>query len=57
MWLIAAVCTAMIGHTIHHSFWWSVVDFLFWPVAWCKWLICHEVNISIIKQTFDFFSK
>lgn len=55
IYLIIAVCTAMIGHTIHHSIGWSIVDFFFWPIAWAKWLICHEVSMSIIKQTFSFF--
>lgn len=52
---VACFCTAMIGHTIHHSLFWSVVDFFFAPFAWGKWLICHEVTMSIIKQTFAFF--
>ncbi len=53
--LLCALCTAMIGHTIHHSVFWAIVDFLFWPLAWCKWLVCHEVNLTIVRQTFSFF--
>lgn len=55
IWLILAVCTAMVGHTIHHSLFWSIVDFIFYPVAWAKWLICHQVNLTVIKATFSFF--
>jgi hypothetical protein len=53
-WLFA-IATAIIGHEIHGSIFWSIVDFLFWPFAWIKWLVCSEVNISIIKNAFSFF--
>ena len=49
--------TAMIGYTIHKSFGWAIMDFIFAPIAWCKWLIMQEVNMSIIKETFNFFLK
>lgn len=52
---LVMIVTAMIGHTIHHSLFWAIIDFLFAPIAWAKWLICHEVNLTIIKHTFDFF--
>jgi hypothetical protein len=55
--LIVSIGTAMIGYTIHHSVFWSVVDFFFWPFAWIKWLVCQEVNMTIIRQTFEFLSK
>ncbi len=57
VYLFLALATAMIGHTIHHSFFWSIMDFCFWPIAWCKWLICQEVSLSIIKETFSFFLR
>lgn len=50
-----SLATAIIGHAIHHSVFWSIVDFLFSPIAWLKWLICHEVNLTIIRKAFDFF--
>ena len=53
--LFLALAAAMIGHTIHHSLFWSVVDFVFWPIAGCKWLICQEASLSIIKAAFGFF--
>jgi hypothetical protein len=55
--LLIGLVTAMIGHTIHSSTFWSIMDFFFWPFAWIKWLIFQEVNLSIIKQTFTFFFK
>ena len=57
VYLCLALASAMIGHTIHHSLFWSVVDFVFWPIAWCKWLICQQVNLSIIRATFGFFLR
>lgn len=47
--------TAMVGYQIHGSVFWSVMDFIFWPIVWCKWFIYHEVSVSIIKQAFSFF--
>ena len=55
--LILCVITAMIGYHIHGSFFWAIMDFIFTPVAWIKWLICQEVNITIIHNTFSFFLK
>jgi len=52
---VIAFCTAMIGYTIHNSIFWSIMDFFFAPFAWMKWLIMHQVNITIIKETFSFF--
>jgi hypothetical protein len=52
---IACVLTAMIGYTIHGSLFWSIVDFFFAPFAWIKWLVCQEVTLSIIKETFTWF--
>ena len=57
IYFLIGIATAMIGHTIHHSLFWSIMDFLFTPFAWAKWLICQEVTLTIIKHTFDFFLK
>ena len=53
--LACLTCTAMVGHTIHGSIGWAIIDFFFAPIAWIKWLLCHQVNLSIIKATFAFF--
>jgi hypothetical protein len=53
--VIISILTAMIGYTIHHSLFWSIIDFIFWPIAWLKWLICHEVTLTIIQKTFSWF--
>lgn len=55
--LVLGTATAMIGYRIHSSIFWAVVDFFFYPLAWIKWLVMHQVNLSIIKETFAFFLK
>lgn len=55
--LIAGVCTAMTGYTIHHGWFWTTCDFFFWPLAIIKWLVFHEVNFTILKQTFGFLGN
>lgn len=54
-WFLFHVATAMIGHHIHGGFWWTLFDWIFAPFVLVKWLICHDVNITIIKETFNFF--
>jgi hypothetical protein len=55
IYIIVCTGTAMVGYSIHHSVGWAIIDWLFWPVAWVKWLVCHEVSLSLIKSTFSFF--
>jgi len=57
LYLIAAICTAIIGKQIHGSIFWAIIDFFFMPIVWIKWLIYQEVNLTIIKLAFDFFLK
>lgn len=57
LYLIFSVCTAMIGYNIHKSIFWSIIDFIFTPLVWVKWLFCHEVTLKIIKETFSWFLK
>lgn len=49
--------TGLIGYEIHGSGFWAFMDFLLAPIAWVKWIILHEVNISIIKAAFSWFLK
>jgi|TARA_B110000967_G_C18589689_1_gene413807 hypothetical protein len=53
--ILFAVPTALIGHHIHGSLFWAFIDLLFWPLVWIKWLIYHEVTVTIIKETFSWF--
>ncbi len=54
-YLVFSLSTAVIGHKIHGSAFWAVVDFLFPIIVWLKWLICQEVTLSVIKSAFAFF--
>ncbi len=56
-YLIVGVLTAIIAKQINNSIFWVVVDLFFWPFAWIKWLICHDVNLTIIKAAFAWFLK
>jgi hypothetical protein len=53
--LAFALATAIIGNNIHGSVFWSIVDFILPPFAWVKWVLCKEVNLTIIKNSFDWF--
>ncbi len=53
--LVGSVLTTIIGQSIHGSFIWGVIDFIFWPLVWAKWLICKDVNMEIIKEAFSWF--
>ena len=55
--IIFAIPTAFIGHNIHGSLFWAIIDMIFWPLAWVKWFLYHEVTLSIIKETFSWFLK
>jgi hypothetical protein len=57
IYTLICLATAMIGHTIHGSLFWAVLDFIFMPLTWCKWLICQQVTLTIIKKTFSFFMQ
>jgi len=55
-----AIClgSSMIGYQINVTagsscpFVWAVIDFFMWPLAWFKWLVCQQVNVTLVKQTF-----
>jgi hypothetical protein len=54
---ICAIVTGIIGYHINDSLFWAVIDFLFWPFVWAKWLICQNVNMTIIRGALSFFFK
>lgn len=57
LYVVVSTATAMIGYNIHHNWFYSILDFIFTPIAWIWWLINHDVNLTIIKDTFSFFFK
>jgi hypothetical protein len=55
IYLIFSFITSMIGYTIHSSIFWSIMDFLFTPLAWIKWIFYHEITLTVINKTFNWF--
>lgn len=55
LYIIVSILTSMVGYTIHHSIFWSIMDFLFTPIAWIKWIIFHEVTLNVLKDSFAWF--
>lgn len=55
LYVLFALFTAVVGHRIHGSAFWAVMDFIFSALAWLKWFICGEVNLTIIKGAFAGF--
>jgi hypothetical protein len=61
--IIVTFGTSFLGYSINQKaeswcpFIWSIIDGVFWPLAWLKWLICHQVNLSVVKEAFGFFLK
>lgn len=55
LYTIFCVLTAMISYTINNSIIWAILAFFFSPLCWIKWLVCHDVTLSVIKETFSWF--
>lgn len=55
LWVFFQISTAMIGFAWHKSIFWAIVNFIFPVLTWLKWLICQDVNMTIIKSAFSFF--
>ena len=57
VYTICAVITAMIGYTMYHELLIAIICGIFAPITCAYWLITHQINLSIIKETFSFFLK
>ncbi len=55
LYFIFSITTGMIGHTIHGSYFWAFIDFWLVPIVWVKWILYHQVTLTIIKETFGWF--
>lgn len=55
VYTLFSIATAMIGYNIHGNWFYSIMDFIFTPIAWIWWLIGQDVNMTIIRDTFSFF--
>ena len=55
---VLAVIVGMIGYKLNNdSLFWGIIDGLFYPIALIKWIVCDELTLTLIKQTFPFFFK
>lgn len=54
LYFIFALATAMIGYQLRHDVVMALVNFVFAPLSWVVWLVRHEVNLTVLKQTFGF---
>ena len=53
---IIALIVGMMGYTLNdNSLFWGIVDGIFYPIVLIKWIICEELTLTLIKQTFPFF--
>ncbi len=57
LYFLFCLVTAMIANHIYDDLFWAIISFLFAPFAWIKWLVCKEVNWTVIKETFSFFKE
>ena len=55
IYLLFCVATGMIAHKLYHDVLIAILSAIFWPIAWIKWLICHEVTLNLLKATFQWF--
>jgi hypothetical protein len=53
-YVLFSMCTAKVGFEIHGSIFWSIINFIFTVFSWLKWILFEEVNLTIIKNAFDF---
>jgi hypothetical protein len=57
IYVLFCVATGMIAHKLYHDVLIAIIAGVFAPISWIKWLICHEVTLSVLKATFDWFFK
>lgn len=53
LYFFMGVLTAMVGHSLHGSAWWSFINGAFWPLSVIKWFICQEVTLKMIEKALD----
>lgn len=55
--LLFDVVIGMIGYTINGSIFWAIVDAIFSPLALIKWLVCHQLTLAVLRETFSFLGQ
>jgi hypothetical protein len=57
IYTLFCVAVAMIGYQIHHNVLYAIFNFIFAPISFIYWLLTHQIYMSLIKETFEFFFK
>lgn len=53
---IAIVIIGKLGYTLNNnSLFWGIVDGLFYPIAFVKWIFCEQLTLTLVKNAFPFF--
>jgi hypothetical protein len=58
IYFAGAISSAIISRSFNGEGWgWFFIlwDFFLWPLAWIKWLVCQQVNLSILKTIFSWY--
>jgi hypothetical protein len=57
LYLLFEIAIAMIGYQKHNHIGWAIFDFIFAPLVAIYWLITQQINLTLIKETFQFLLK
>lgn len=55
LYVIFCICTSIVGIQIHHNAFYAIINFILVPISWLYCVICHDVNMTVIREAFSFF--
>lgn len=55
LYFLFALFISNLGYYIHGSLFWSIIDFVFWPLVLLKWCWYREITVTVIQQCFSWF--
>jgi hypothetical protein len=55
--IVMAIAAAMVSYNLYEDLFLAIICFFFWPFAFIKWLICREISLSVLRNTFLPFLK
>lgn len=54
LYLLFCLAVAMISYRMYHDVPISIIHFIFAPIVAIYWLVTHQINLTLIKATFNF---
>lgn len=57
LYFLFQIAVAMVGYHMHNDILWAIFDFIFAPLVAIYWLVTHQINLTLIKETFEFLLK